>query len=570
MRPLLVLKGRQRYPRAVNVHGFDMMHKKTWLALLTAGLLAACGSDESPSNNANNLPDSGTNSDVGQDTAIPDMGEEDAAVDLPPELPPPGVERLPVGFSVLPPIPASCDNPDSRQRVPFIFTSNDVVPIVAGDLVFGREMLPNSSVDTGSIAFRRPRVSVPETTCVVDADCDNGFHCAAGGLFGAPAQCTLQTGVELIPNTVRNDFDSGLGDRKQIVGVMIENTAMLEGRLPLDSGALFDDGVKDILINTDRASDAARVHREAIKSFMVGLASVASPQNTQVGVWWFAGKVPAETRPLVSPMELQDHFVNDLSIGESLIDTMPDPAPKPSNLYQALMRVVSTDFGLAKYADHEKFLYVFTDGPNEVYDADATYSKVVDELQAKGIHLVIVHLDVQVDPTLIRDLPTIYGGNTACQDDPACGARTCTTNTDCQNYEVCRQAEVYGETAAIATTLTSNQYCMPTYVDGRIGPIDQFADLACRTGGNYIYVTDPEQMRAPWRILPSQIDGQWSVEADFSLLSDPDVPPGFYQFSSVVLGLLGGRDLSATLTGPPNNTSIENRPLLRLGRVRNQ
>jgi hypothetical protein len=167
---------------------------------------------------------------------------------------------------------------------------------------------------------------------------------------------------------------------------------------------------------------------------------------------------------------------------------------------------------------------------------------------------VIVHLDVQVDPTLIRDLPTTYGGNTACQADPACGARTCTTNTDCQNYEVCRQAEVYGATAAIATTLTSNQYCMPTYIDGRIGPIDQFADLACRTGGNYIYVTDPEQMRAPWRILPSQTD----------------VPPGFYQFSSVVLGLLGGRDLSATLTGPPNNTSIENRPLLRLGRVRNQ
>ena len=509
--------------------------------------------------------------DAQSDTATADAGPDTTVEeDMAPDLPPPGTDRLPVGFSVLPPVPSSCDNPDSRQRVPFIFTSNDVVPIVAGDLVFGREMVPNTSVDTGTIAFRRSRVSALGAECTDDSDCDNGFHCAAGGLFGAPKQCTLQTGVELIPSSVRNDYDTGLGDRKQIVGVLIENTSMLEGRLPVNTGGLFLEGGKDLLVNAARASDPGRVHREAIKNFMVGLASVASPQNTQVGVWWFAGQVPAETRPLVSPMELQDHFVNDLSIGESLIDTMPDPAPKPSNVYQAMLRLVESDFGLAKYAEHEKFLYVFVDGPNEVYDEQATYTNVVDTLGAKGIHVVIVHLDAQLDPTTIRDQITTFAGNQNCQDDPQCaGARTCNADTDCQNFESCRTATIYGETAADAATQTTSKYCMPEYVDGRTGPIDQFADLACRTGGNYIYVTDPEQMRSYWRILPSMIDGQWSVEADFSLLSDPDVPVGFYQFSSVVLGLLGGRDLAATLSGPPNNTSIENRPLLRLGRVRN-
>ena len=70
-----------------------MMHKKTWLALLAAGLLAACGSDESPSNNANNLADTGTVEDVGeQDVAMEDMGV-DTAQDMPPDLPPPGAER---------------------------------------------------------------------------------------------------------------------------------------------------------------------------------------------------------------------------------------------------------------------------------------------------------------------------------------------------------------------------------------------------------------------------------------------------------------------------------------------
>lgn len=546
-----------------------MMNKKMWLTLMVAGALAACGDDDSPSNTTNN----GT-TDMGSDTAgdtQPDVPvEEEEEEDMAPDLPPPGVERLPVGFSVLPPVPSSCDNPSSRQRIPFIFTSTDVVPIVEGDLVLGRELVANSTIDTGSIAFRRPRVSALATTCAVDADCEAGFHCAAGGMYGAPKQCTLQTGVEPIPQTVKSDYDSGLGDTSQIVGVLIENTAMLEGRLPVNVSTLYDNGVKDQLQNLDRASDPTLTHRAAIKTFMVGLASVASPQTTKVGIWWFAGQVPAETRPLIAPAELQDHFVNDLSIGESLIDTMPNPSPKPSNLYQAILRVIDTDFGLAKYANDEKFLYVFVDGPNEVYDDAATYTQVLDALQAKDIHLVIVHLDAQIDPTTLRDQPTTYAGNDACQADPQCaGARTCNADSDCQNFETCRQAKIYGENATDPTTQTSAKYCMPRYVDGRIGPVDQFADLACRTNGNYIYVTDPEQMRSYWRILPSQIDGQWSVEADFSLLSRPGMPTGFYQLSSVVLGLLGGRDVSTTLSGPVDANSIENRPLLRLGRVRN-
>jgi hypothetical protein len=302
---------------------------------------------------------------------------------------------------------------------------------------------------------------------------------------------------------------------------------------------------------------------------MVGLASVAKPSNTSVSVWWYAGQVPAESRPLVFPMELTDHFTNDLSVGESLIDTMPDPIPKPSNLYQSILKVIESDLGLEKYDNHEKFLFVFTDGPNEVYDPNASYAQVLEKLQEENVKLNILQLDSKIDDSLLRDLPTLYAGNTACQNDPACSARTCTADTDCQNYEVCRQATVYPAEETGDVTQTSSTYCMPRYQDGRIGPIDQFADLTCRTGGTYMYVKDPNEMRDYWRALPSTIDGQWSVEADFSRFLNEDTPVGFYRFSTIALGLLGGRDLAAQLVAPADEFSLDRRPIIRYGRVRN-
>jgi len=534
------------------------------MALVMASTIVACGDDETPPPATNN-----STSDMAQD--MPDMAEPEPDMDPVPDMvvePPPGAVRVPSAITVLPPTPVSCDNPGSRQRVPFVFTSTDVVPIVTGDIVSGRALIANRTVDTGSLAFRQPRVATAgQELCTSDADCARGFHCAVTGLV---RQCAATTGVEMIPGSVRQDNDPGTGTKEQLVAVLIENTALLEGRLSVDVGGLFgENGEKDLFANAARASDPTRIHRASIKEFMVGLASVAKPSNTKVSVWWYAGQVPAESRPLVFPMELTDHFTNDLSVGESLIDTMPDPVPKPSNLYQSILKVIESDLGLAKYNDHEKFMFVFADGPNEVSDANAAYAQVLEALQDKNIKLNIVHLDNQIDDSLLRDAPTLWAGNTACQNNPACVVRTCTANTDCQNYESCRPATIYPAEATGSVTQTPASYCMPRYVDGRLGPIDQFADLTCRTGGTYVYVSEPNEMRDYWRVLPSTIDGQWSVEADFSRFVHADSPHGFYRLSGVALGLLGGRDLAAVLSAPRDQFSLDTRPIIRYGRVRN-
>lgn len=487
-----------------------------------------------------------------------------------------GNPRVPVALSVLPPTPVDCANPGPIQRIPFSVSTSDVLPLVPGDTVNGLPVIPGLTFDAGSFALRRPRVSkLSDLECTTDAECGAGFKCAAGGAPGAPRQCTRQSPVTFVPQTMRLDFDPGVhDDKQQLVGVLIENTSLLDGRLPTASGSLFgENGERDVLANPARATDPMRVHREGVKNFLVNLASVASPRNTAVSIFWFAGQVSAEARPLFNEMELEDHFTNDLSVGTALIDAMPEPVPKPANVWQAARAMIRKDFALAKYADHEKFLFIFVDGPNEVWDAtdDAdgpeTYEKTLEDLLAHGIHTYVVHLDTPVDPTLIRDVNTYYAGNTNCQDDAGCmGAPPCANDSQCANFETCRPATVYGENMGDPVTQTTASYCLPTYNDeGRLGPIDYYADLACQTGGTYMYVTRPTQMRQYWNALASSVNGQYSVEADFSALQSSDFPDGWYRLAGTFLGIIGPRDLGVELSGPVEATDIDNRAVLRMG-----
>ena len=450
-----------------------------------------------------------------------------------------GNDRVPVALSVLPPTPVDCANPGPRQRIPFIVGTTDVLPLVPGDTVNGLPVTVGLTFDSGSFAVRRPRVSqLSDQVCTTDAECGSGFKCAAGGSAGAPNQCTRQSPISFVPETMQLDFNPGVVEAdKQLVGVLIENTSLLDGRLPTASGSLHDEnGEKDLLAEAGRATDPTRIHRESIKNFLINLASVADPQNSLATIYWFAGQVSAEARPLINEMELEDHWTNDLSVGEALIDAMPEPVPKPANVWQAARAMVRKDFALDAYADYEKFLFMFVDGPNEVWDGTddtdgpETYEQTLADLQALGVHVFIVHLDSAVDPALIRDVPTYWAGNTNCQDDAACaGAPPCSNDGQCANFETCRPANVYGVNPGDGVTQTPASYCLPEYnAEGRLGPIDYYADLACQTGGTYMYVTEPEQMRQYWGSIASSVNGQYSVEADFGALQSSNFPNGWY------------------------------------------
>ena len=490
---------------------------------------------------------------------------------------PPGAEVSAKSFGVLPPIAASCDKPNKRQRIPFYFTArvgNDLRPIKEGDLFGGTVIRPNGTIGAGVLTTRRTRVSeISQNTCKTSSQCKMPLKCGASGVRGADRYCTRQTGIEFIPGTTKQDFRPNFDeDSGQVVALLLENTAMYEGLLPTPVNGQYDEnGKQDLFAKKGRATDPNLKNREAIQKFSTFLATAADPANTKVTFWYFGGEFRANARPALNSMEMKDHFTDDLQLPKDLANeaNMPSPAPKPSNVYQSILQVIDRDLGIQKYKNDEKFLFVVTDGPNEVWDENATKTKVLSKLKEHDIHLFMMHLDSKVDSSLLRDVPTYWQGNSNCQKDESCdGAPPCSQDSDCENFETCRKATIYAEKMGGSVKETPVKYCLPDYSSGQLGPIDDYADMACETNGNYIYAASPDQLVHYARQLPFLIDGQWSVEAEISALDkEVGLPGGYYKLSGVFFGLLNP-NLSSTMSATSSSGQIQHptdtRGLIRL------
>jgi hypothetical protein len=559
-------------------------YARPWVLLVGLALLAACG-DDNTNNGNNTTPTPDMAVDMTPD-AEPDLPvEEDMAPDAEPDLPPapdmelPGDEITPNAFTILPPIPSSCDMPSERYRLPFVISTDGFRPARVGDKVAGRALLPNSTVTLGSVVTRRTRVAMTTPLgCTMDSECEDGFICASSGVAGAARQCTRSTGLNFIPDTTRVDFDPGRGDqsKQQVITLMIDNSASLLGFVPKEVGELYgEDGQKDLSKKVERATDPRLLHRAAFKDFGTYLAGAVEADRSRFSIWRFGGSIPQDAVPLNATPGLKDTFTQDLTAPGEQIVMLPEPAARlgGSNIYQGIQRVVEQDLGLDKYKDFEKFLFVFVDGPNEIWDSAATQQSVITALNAHGIHLFIMHYDPQIDTSTLRDPLSYWAGNSQCRMSATCEkAPTCASAKDCQNFEQCRPAKVYPSDAAGMVTETPVKYCMPDYQDGRIGPIQAYSDMACRTGGNYFYITDLDRLSTLVKVLPYVIDGQWSVEAEISTLDlAQGAKKGFYYLSGVFLGLFGNSSIGDTLSSPvpdlvdPMITSTDTRPVVRVG-----
>lgn len=550
-----------------------------------AGLLlcgAACGN-----NDTNNTPaadmgpaDMGATDMGPADMGPVDMGPADMGVDM---APPAGEDVLITALSVFPPVPVSCDSPTSRFRLPFTLITDKARAAVPGDRIAGRPLVPNETVTVGSIDVRRARVSsLSDSVCETDADCTTGFRCAAGGLANALKQCTSTTGLNFLPDSVQLDVQASFGEQdRQLVTVLLDNSSSLKGFLPKEVGERYDaNGERALFLDEELATDTFNnirmlyTHREAVDQFIVNVASALDPVNSQISVWTFAGDQPLNVQPLTNPGDMEDHFTSDLSAPQALLSAIPEPANGrgTGNVYQAIMRVIDRDLGLSKYANHEKFLVIVTDGANEVWDKDATYQKVLEELNKHNIKLHIVHFDPKINEAKMRDFVTLWAGGRNCRNDESCEkAPTCSADTDCQSHETCRPATVYSESAEVPPTQTPDSYCMPRYEGGRLGPVDEYAELGCRTGGNYYYVSSVGQMLPPLRNLPFAFDGQWSIEANISQLdTSKGVSPGYYRLSGVFMGLFGnvaiGDRLTSSTPTSDGGLRLDNRLVVRAGR----
>lgn len=487
------------------------------------------------------------------------------------------------GFALMPPIPTSCDDPSGSYRIPFVISTEQVRPAVAGDTIAGRALIPNKTVNSGSLATRRTRIAqLADRECATNADCGAGFACSAAGLANAQRRCVSQTGLEFVPGTMRMDYDPGNGQKRQLITLLMENSGSLTGYLPKDTGELYgEDGQKDLFELALRATDKGLTHRETISQFIIQMASVVSSANTRFSAWWFAGDNAIEgVRPITNTDSntQNDYYTSDLSelmgkLGPGQAIPAPSNRLGTANVYQAILRAVEKDLGLSKYDDYEKFLVVVVDGPNEVWDKDATKAKVLEMLEKHNVHLFMVHFDPEIDASTMRDPLSYWAGARQCRMDNSCDkAPTCGASSDCQAHESCRPAKQYPTTAAGMITETAESYCLPKYTDGRVGPISDYADLACRTNGNYVYVSSVDSLRPFLRNLPSFFNGQWSSEAKLSGLDKTlGAKDGFYRLSGTFVGIFGNESIGDQLSSPipdtdnPALSSVDNRPMVRVG-----
>ncbi|MFB6372649.1 MAG: hypothetical protein ABEN55_05965, partial [Bradymonadaceae bacterium] len=351
-----------------------------------AGLSTACNNDTGGGDTDGDEPDATADADVGDvgdvgdvtsDTAMPDTGGADGTTGDTgsSDTGPAGTKVQAGSLSVLPPMPTSCSQPGERQRIPFYFKRRKRTrdgrqpPIRRGDILGGQTIRPDSVMGPGVMTTRRMRVAdASRTSCQSAAQCSQALKCGESGVRGADRYCARSTSVEFIPGTTRQDYQPNISeDSGQVVAVALENTGMYEGYIPSIVGTKYDeDGNADLGGKAGRATDPNLKNRKAVKQFSTYLATAADPANTKVSLWFFGGQTPATAQPKLDAQSQKDHFTDDLELPGQLVEDLPAPPPKPSNVYQAIQRIVDRDLGIDKYKDHEKFLFLMTDGPNEV------------------------------------------------------------------------------------------------------------------------------------------------------------------------------------------------------------
>jgi hypothetical protein len=530
--------------------------------LLSLGLLAtAVGCSDN----------GGTPSDDG-DTGMADASSDTGDVGLNA----PGSRKEVRSFETMPVFPTTCGGSNGREyRLPFYYKSaGQLKPIKKGDIVNDRVVEGDSLINAGLFAAQRSRVSTNQT-CESASECPGSFKCGEAGVRGAKRYCTRQTGIEFLPGTIQFDNRSGIDpDDRQLVTLLVQNTGSLDGLLPNSVSTLYGpDGETDISAEPARATDPDGLLDGAVDIFGTNLATAASPDDTSVSLWSFAGESPARARPAFDPMAENDHFISDLGrIGDAVSD-FPSQRPAPANLYQSILRVIDKDLSLQKYQNHEKHLVVMVDGPNGLYDPSATKQAVQDRLNEHNIKLYVLHFDTPIDASMLRDVPQYWRGNQNCQNDEGCGAPACSSDSDCANFETCRPATIYAESEGGEVTETDNSYCLPEYgSNGRLGPITEYQELACNTGGHYTYIESAEDLGFFAQRVPYLFDGQWSIKVDISSLDERvGLSNGYYRLSSIYFNLIRPT-LSQTVsaTGPGTTHPADNRGLLRVDREGNE
>jgi hypothetical protein len=468
------------------------------------------------------------------------------------------------GFATL---PGQCNDPrasNGRITMRMALVTDGDRPIRKGETVNQQPVnLDSDAVSLqGGRLFEAPdRTCTPNSgggsngatpvTCGPDTTCTNAVQGGSSDL----RRCNTETELSIDDVSYASSKD-----KPQRFGLLVENTASLEGFYPAPANASAYDSDLDGEADTPPptggqrvalASDESGARATSLQTMLPvwrAAAAEARTENiqTQFGFW----SIRDSTEPVSMIAETtgndENYWATDnATVGDAVNDTFDTSnvaIDSRADIWQSIEQVVRDGYTGSNAEGKEKILAVVVDGPPELpVDASGTEpSEVIDLAAQNNVKVFVVQFDPAIqgssNDVLLRDDPGYYRA----QDG------TCGSESDCSSWETCREVHGYassttdgnndvlspaGGTPAAGErdngTFTPNQYCMPERgPQGRFGPVEEYAELACATGGGYRYLKTASDLSwaVPW--LPYAMDGLWRIDATVNQFQDENLLNG--------------------------------------------
>ena len=433
-------------------------------------------------------------------------------------------ERMEVA-GLVPPA-GSCGGSSGRAQMRFVMLDTRSNPITNQTTIGGQQV----SLDADDLGFSQSAVfELPATDCTSGACTVAGavqFMCQAARP-GVESQCNTSTDIAPVGAPA---FASDLG-ASHLFGMAFENTGSLSGQIPSSVSNLYPDingdgngeNVPNITTQiTARASDPNRVRAssflsQAAETWKISRNFAQDNFQTQsyFGLWTFSG-TGATVESRVPSSEATTGWTNSPTQADAAVSAFPTGTQSTVAAVYASAKALLSDGGPytnPSFADYKKTLVLFVDGPDERRLSAATAQDVIDAATATNTRVFIVHLDSEIQTS------TDGGAQRLLFDDPEYvrDQDECADEDSCRNYEECRPITSYSTNpgSAVSTPLAEKRgksFCVPKRDDnGRVGPVDEYAQIACETGGSYIYVPDPLTLAPQASWLPYVQHGLWEV-----------------------------------------------------------
>ncbi|MFB6372809.1 MAG: VWA domain-containing protein [Bradymonadaceae bacterium] len=418
-----------------------------------------------------------------------------------------------------------------------------VVPSSSGSDMLTPEQLEFQK--NSSYLFESPdRLCTPKSSSSGDkVTCQVG-ECSVAGDFSDTSlkRCNAPTSISV--DSVEYASSRQLTQR---FGLLIENVASLEGFYPSRANTAFYDANGDGQAekppitngNPGYASDPSDLRAAALQEMLPrwqGAVGVAQGE-THFGFWAIRSKnAPVSTVAEATGESDQVWTTKRETIAKAVteqFDTNSVQTGSRAEIWQAIETVLEQGYTASEYEGQEKILTVVVDGPPELPPSSSGTdpSKVIAKANKHNVKVFFIQFDPPVESeenqVLIRDDPAYYKAQSG----------TCSSDSDCTwSWETCREVRGYssqpdgdvtssingtGEAAGTWGSKKRNfqpkSYCMPERgPNGRFGPVQLFARLACRTGGGYRYLKTAADLKWAMRWLPYTMDGLWEAEATVS------------------------------------------------------